>query len=118
MSAIGSGPIRATPPGDLQRLLETERRLGERLQAARAERDRWIADAEAAAATAERTLAEEIAQDERLLEERVEQEAARGEQEIAARAYTAVAAWGGIPDDRIVVIARELAQRFIAEQSI
>ena len=100
------------PQGDLGRLLETERRLGERLRAARVESERLVAEAQAAAAERERALAGDLALEEERLREQLETERRRGEAEIAAAAERAAAAFEQVSPGRIAAVAKELALRF------
>ncbi|HTI03676.1 MAG TPA: hypothetical protein VL549_00045 [Gemmatimonadales bacterium] len=100
------------PQGDLGRLLETERRLGERLRAARVESERLVAEAQGTAADRERAVASDLALAEQRLAETLELERRRGEREIAAAAERAAAAFEQISDDRIAAVAKALALRF------
>lgn len=101
----------AVPASDLARLLETERRLEERLRAARAERDGLIAEAQAAAESRERELAAGLEHEQRRLAAALEAERLQGEREIADAAELQVAAFEGVPPERVVAVARDLALR-------
>jgi hypothetical protein len=95
-------------------LLATERRLEERLRAARAERDQVIARAQAAAESRERAVAAELELEQRRLADGLEAERRQGEQDIAAAAERQAAAFEGIPPESVAAIARDLALRFFA----
>lgn len=107
----------AVPASDLARLLETERRLEERLSAARAERDRLIAEAQAAAESRERTLATELQLEQRRLTEALEAERQRGERDIAEAAELQVAVFAAVPPAKIAGVARDLALRHFAAKA-
>lgn len=102
-------------PGDLTRLLDTERRLEERLRAAHAERDAAVAGAQAAADARERALDEGMALEQRRLTETLAAERKAGEREIAVGADREAAAFEGIPDGRLTAVAQALLQRFLHE---
>ena len=87
--------------GDLARLLETERRLGEQLRAARAEADVLVAQAQAAADRGEAALAAELEAEGRLADERLDREYRKREQEIAGDAQRQIEAYAGIPASRL-----------------
>ena len=101
--------------GDLERLLETERRLGERLRAARAEADELVAQAEAAAAAREAALAAELEAEERLADERLEREHRERERAITDDAQRQVDAYERIPARRLSEIAKIITHRLLEE---
>lgn len=109
-----STPVAQT---DLERLLATERRLAARLSAARAARDRVIAEAEAQARTREAALHAELEERERRLTESLAEEQRRLEREIAGKADRQVAAFSAAPPEVVIVLARELARQFFADQA-
>lgn len=103
--------------GDLARLLETERRLGERLQSARAEADVLVAHAREAAGQREALLAAELESDQRSMADRLLGERAKREQEIAVAAQRQVSAYADVSDERLTAIARTLARRLLDDES-
>jgi len=103
--------------GDLARLLETERRLGERLRAARLEADTLVQQAQAAAAAREDALAAELEAEERLADERLDREHRTREREIAEDAQRQIEAYQRIPAARLSEIAKTLALRLLEEDS-
>lgn len=110
-----------SPPGvpssDLARLLETERRFGEQLRAARAEADVLVAQAQAAAERGEAALAAELEAEERLADERLGREYRTREQEIADDAQRQVEAYTGIPASRLAEVALALSRRLLEEDT-
>lgn len=103
--------------GDLARLLETERRLGEQLRATRAEADVLVAQAQAAAEQGEAALAAELEAEERLADERLGHEYRLREQEIADDAQRQVEAYAGIPARRLAEVALTLSRRLLEEDA-
>ncbi|HET9386757.1 MAG TPA: hypothetical protein VFO67_16610 [Gemmatimonadales bacterium] len=103
--------------GDLARLLETERRLGEQLRAARAEADVLVAQAQAAAERGEAALAAELEAEERLADERLGREYRKREQELADDAQRQIEAYAGIPATRLAEVARTLSRRLLEEDT-
>jgi hypothetical protein len=99
--------------GDLERLLETERRLGERLRAARAEADALVAQAQVAAVAIEGALAAELEAEERLADERLAREHRQREGEIADDAQRQIDAYERIPAKRLSEVAKRLARRLL-----
>lgn len=102
-------------PGDLERLLETERRLGERLRAARAEADALVSRAQAAAVAREAALAAELEAEERLSDERLGREHREREREIADDAQRQIDAYQRIPAKRLSEIATRVTRRLLEE---
>ena len=102
--------------GDLERLLETERRLGERLRAARAEADALVTQAQAAAVARDAALAGELESEERLADERLGREHSEREREIADDAQRQIDAYERIPARRLSEIAKHLARRLLKEE--
>lgn len=101
--------------GDLQRLLEIERRLGERLRAARAEAETFVVQAQTAVAAREAALAAALEAEERLADERLAREQRQREGEIADDAQRQVDAYERIPARRLSEIAKTLARRLVEE---
>ena len=103
--------------GDLARLLETERRLGEQLRAARAEADVVVAQAQAAAERGEAAFAADLEAEERRADERLDREYRMREREIADDAQRRIEAYAGIPASRLADIATALARRLLEEDT-
>ena len=103
--------------GDLARLLETERRLAERLESARAEADALVAHAREAAEQREATLAAELESDQRSMADRLLGERAKREQEIADAAQRQISAYADVSDERLTAVARALARRLLDDES-
>lgn len=101
--------------GDLARLLETERRLGERLRAARAEADALEAQAQTAAERRDAALAADLEDEERLADERLSGEQRKREREIADDAQRQIEAYQRIPARRLTELAKTLADRLLEE---
>ena len=101
--------------GDLARLLETERRLGERLRTARADADALVAQAQAAAERRDAALAADLKAEERLADERLSGELRKREQEIADDAQRQIEAYQRIPASRLTELAKSLADRLLEE---
>jgi prophage DNA circulation protein len=110
------GDTSAVPQNDLQRLLATERRLADRLAAARAERDRVIAAAETAAQAREAALAADLESAEGRLREALAAEQRQREQEIARAAEREVAAYEAVPQSRLAEIVQLLQRRLLDEE--
>ncbi|MGH7521403.1 MAG: hypothetical protein ACREMI_08995 [Gemmatimonadales bacterium] len=102
--------------GDLAQLLETERRLAERLQAAHVEAEALVAQARAAAERREATLAAQLEADQRLMGARLERERRKREREIEAAAEHEVEAYARVSTPRLKEIARILAPRLLADE--
>lgn len=106
-------PPAAVPQSDLARLLETERRLEERLRAARVEAEALVTRAQHAVAEEEATLEAQLAEAARQLDARLAAEERRRIAEIVeggdreARGYEQVSA------ARLAAVARQLAERFL-----
>ena len=105
------------PPGDLTRLLDTERRLAERLRAARVDAEAVLARARSDAEQREATLAAELESDERSMAERLIGEREKREREIAADAQRQVGAYADVSDERLTTVARALAGRLLDDES-
>ena len=104
----------ASPPtGDLARLLETERRLEERLRAARAEADALVARAQQEAERQEAALETELADGARRLDESLAAEGRRRAAEIAEAAVGEAQAYERVTAARLAAVARTLAERFL-----
>jgi vacuolar-type H+-ATPase subunit B/Vma2 len=101
------------PQGDLARLLETERRLQDRLLAARAEGAAVVAQAQHAADQAEATLEAQLVEAARLLDERLAEEGKRRAAEIAAAADGEAQAYERVPSARLAAVAQALAKQFL-----
>jgi len=101
------------PQGDLARLLEMERRLEERLKAARTEGAGVVAQAQQAADQAEATLEAQLAEAARVLDERLADEGRRRAAEIAETADREAQAYERVAPDRLAAIARALGKRFL-----
>lgn len=107
----------AAPPAaatDLARLIETERRLEERLARAREEASRAVATARAAAAEAERALEREIEADAVRLTEQLEGEHRAAVAAIEVEARRAVATYDGVTDEAAAGLARAVTDRVLA----
>ena len=103
----------SVPAGDLARLLETERRLGERLRSARAEAEALVAQAHADVAQREAALAAELEGDERRMTERLARERRKREREIADEAQRQIDAYAGVSAQRLSAVVRTLASRLL-----
>jgi len=103
----------AAPQGDLARLLETERRLEERLRAARAEAEALVAQAQQAAEQEDAALEAQLADAARLLDESLAAEGRRRTAEIADAADRKAQAYERVPPARLSAVARALAERFL-----
>jgi vacuolar-type H+-ATPase subunit H len=106
----------SVPAGDLARLLDTERRLGERLQSARAEAEAVVAHARAAAEQREAALATQLETEQRRMGERLERERRKREREIADAAQREVETYQRVTRQRLAEIARALAPRLLDEE--
>jgi hypothetical protein len=104
------------PAGDLARLLDTERRLAERLQAAHVEADALVAQERAAAERREAALAAQLEAEERLMDARLEQERRKREREIEAAAEHEVEVYAGVSTPRLKEIAQTLAPRLLDDE--
>jgi vacuolar-type H+-ATPase subunit H len=102
-----------SPQGDLARLLETERRLEERLRAARTEADALVAQAQQEAERQEAALAAELADGARRLDESLAAEGQRRAAEIAEAAVGEAQAYERVTAARLAEVARALAERFL-----
>lgn len=105
------------PPGDLTRLLATERHLAERLHAARAEAEALLVRARSDAEQREATLAAELELDQRRMAERLVRERRKREREIADDAQRQVSTYSDVSDERLTAIARGLARRLLDDES-
>lgn len=103
--------------GDLQRLLEVERRLGERLRVARAEADALVLQAQTAVAAREAALAAELETAERLADERLAGEQRAREREIADDTQRQIDAYERIPAGRLSEIAETIGRRMLEEDA-
>jgi len=103
----------SVPAGDLARLLDIERRLGERLQSARAEAEALVAHAREAAAQREAALAAQLDIEERRMGERLTRERRKREREIVVAAEHEVEAYARVSTQRLKAIARTLAPRLL-----
>ena len=110
---MSSNPAVHPSPGDLTRLLDTERQLAERLRAAREEAEALLARARSDAEQHEATLASELESDERSMAERLLSERRKREQEIAVEAHCQGRAYADVSDERLTAIARVLAHRLL-----
>jgi hypothetical protein len=106
----------AAPQGDLARLLETERRLEERLQAARLEANGLIARVRLEAEQREQAFAAELDAEAQRLADALEAERQRREAEIAAAAGVEAEAYDRVPAARLAAVARDLAARLIEQE--
>jgi vacuolar-type H+-ATPase subunit H len=105
------------PAGDLTRLLDTERWLAERLQAARSEAEALLARARSDVEQREATLAAELESDQRSMADRLLGERGKREQEIADAAQRQVSAYVDVSDERLTAIARALTRRLLDDES-
>lgn len=94
-------------------MLETERRLEERLHAARAEADALVAGAEQEAERQEAALAAELADGARSVDENLAAEGRRRAAEIAEAAAGEAQAYERVTAARLAAVARTLAERFL-----
>ena len=113
MSRAAAVPTPASPQGEFARLLETERRLDERLRQARAEAEALVAAAQAEAARRETALAAELEGDALRLDAELAAEQRRREQEVADAARAEGEAYDGVAPARVTAIALGLAPRLI-----
>jgi hypothetical protein len=93
-----------------------ERRLEERLRAARAEAAALVTAARAAAERRETELTSELAAQERILEESFAAERHSREAELEAAARREVERFAGVSDARIAALARTLAEQLVARE--
>ncbi len=107
----------SVPAGDLARLLETERRLGERLRSARSEAEALVAQARADVAQREAALDAELEGDERRVTERLARDRRKREREIADEAERQVAAFAAVSAQRVRAVVRTLTQRLLDDES-
>ena len=103
--------------GDLTRLLDTERRLAERLRAARAEAEAVLARALSDAEQREASLAAELDADQQRMAQRLVRERRKREREIADDAQRQVSAYADVSDERLTALARALARRLLDDES-
>ena len=106
----------SVPATDLTRLLDTERRLAERLRSARAEAESVIARARADVEQRETALAAELEADERRMSERLARERRKREREIADEAKRQVDAYTGVSAQRIGAIVHALTRRLLDDE--
>jgi vacuolar-type H+-ATPase subunit H len=112
--AHAGSPVVAPPPqGDLTRLLETERRLDERLSAARTAGETLVARAEADARRREAALEAELETEERRLDQTLAAERQARAAEIVENARRTAAAYEAVEPGRLAAVARHLAERFL-----
>jgi enamine deaminase RidA (YjgF/YER057c/UK114 family) len=112
--SASASPNQPLPPqGDLARLFETERRLEERLRAARAEGAALLAQAQQAAEQQDAALEAQLAEAARLLDESLAAEGQRRTAEIADAADREAQAYERVPPARLAAVARALAERFL-----
>lgn len=107
----------AVPAGDLARLLDTERRLAERLRSARAEAESVIARARADVEQREAALAAELEADQRRMLERLARERRKREREIADDAQRQVNAYAGVSVQRLSAVVHTLGRRLLGDES-
>lgn len=107
----------SVPQRDLARLLETERRLAERLQSARAEADALVARTRSDVQQREAALAEELEGDERRLMDRLVRERQQREREIAEAGRREVESYERVSEQRLAEIARQLRVRLLDDES-
>lgn len=103
----------AAQQGDLARLLETERRLEDRVVAARAEAAALVAQAQQAAAQGDAALDAQLAEAARLLDESLAAESRRRTAEIADAADREAQAYERVTPARLAAVAQALAERFL-----
>jgi vacuolar-type H+-ATPase subunit H len=114
MKGVSRGTASPSPPqGEFTRLLETERRLAERVQQARMEADGIVAAAQAEAAQREAALAAEVAAAREALDQAFDTERQKRAAEIAAAAAREAAAFERIPAERVAAVARGLAEQVL-----
>lgn len=101
---------------DLARLLETERRLGERLRASRAEAEALVERARLAAEQREAALAAEFELDERRMRERLTRERHKREREIAADAERQTETYRRVSSEELGKIARQLEHHLLDDE--
>jgi len=106
----------SVPATNLTRLLDTERRLAERLQAARADAESVVAQARADVAQREAALAAELEADERRMTERLARERRKREREIADDAQRQIDAYAGVSTQRLSAVVRTLAPRLLDDE--
>lgn len=104
------------PAGDLARLLDTERRLAERLRSTHAEADAVIAQARVDAEQREAALAAELEADERRMTERLAGERRQREREVADDAQRQIDAYAGVSTKRLSALVRTLAPRLLDDE--
>ena len=101
------------PEGDLARLLDTERRLEERLHAARAESAALVAQAQQQGAQHDAALEAQLTEAARLLDDDLAAERRRRTAEIAEAADREVQAYERVSAARLAAVARALAERLL-----
>jgi len=106
----------APPAADLPRLVEAERRLDERLAAARAEATRIVAAAREAARGREAGLQAELDEIERGLREAADAEGASRARAIEDAAQREVAAYDRVDASRITQLARHVVAQVVGER--
>lgn len=99
--------------GDLARLLETERRLEERLRAARIEAEAVVARAQQSADQEKVAANAQMAEAARRLDERLAAEGRQRAAQIAADADAEVRTYEQVSPARLAAVARALAERFL-----
>ena len=108
----------SVPARDLARLLETERRLGERLRSARVEAEALVVRAQADAERCEAAQADQLESDERLLHERLTQERQAQERAINDAAEREITFYRGISPARLATVARRLGDRLLDDEAV
>lgn len=107
----------AVPQSDLVRLLETERRLEDRVVAARAEAAALVARAQQAAAQEDAALDAQLAEAARVLDESLGAEGRRRTTEIADAADREAQAYERVTPAKLVAVAKALAERFLVGEA-
>jgi vacuolar-type H+-ATPase subunit H len=102
---------------DLTRLLDTERRLAERLRSARGEAESLIAQARTDVEQREAGLAAELEADERRMAERLARERRKREREITDEAQRQVDAYASVSGQRLGAVVHTLASRLLDDES-
>lgn len=108
-----STPTHTAQTSDLGRLVETERRLAERLAEARDAARRVVEEARQAARAAERDLEAELGESLAALRLRVEGERDRQIAEIAETARREAERLDGLPPERIAALAGGVLGRLL-----
>lgn len=104
-------------PGELTRLLETERRLEGELRKARARADALRAEAVEAARRRVAGIDAALTAAEQALTTELTAERRRRQEEITADADRTIARYEGLDDTRLLAVARQLVALFLADWS-